>query len=162
MPARTQGEIDAALRAEGGPARDELTRDELVIPVLQETARIGKRQVESGRVRIHKTVSERDETVEVLLKRQDLDVERVPVGRVVEEAPAPREEDGVLIVPVLEEVLVIEKRLMLKEELRIRRRNTEQTVHETVRLRTEAVSVEHIPAPAAPTASPEPTRRSEP
>ena len=113
-----------------------------VIPVLREELKVSKREVETGRVVIHKTVSERDETVEMLLRRTDVSVERVPVGRTVTEAPASREEGDVLIIPVLEEVLVVEKRLVLKEELHIRKTTTERTAHEVVRLRTETAQIE--------------------
>jgi len=113
-----------------------------VIPVLREELKVSKREVETGRVVVHKTVSERDENVEMLLRRTDVSVERVPVGRTVTEAPASREEGDVLIIPVMEEVLVVEKRLVLKEELHIRKTTTERTAHEVVRLRTESVKIE--------------------
>jgi len=113
-----------------------------VIPVLREELKVSKREVETGRVVVHKTVSERDENVEMLLRRTDVSVERVPVGRTVTEAPASREEGDVLIIPVLEEVLVVEKRLVLKEELHIRKATTERTAHEVVTLRTESVKIE--------------------
>jgi uncharacterized protein (TIGR02271 family) len=113
-----------------------------VIPVLREELKVSKREVETGRVVVHKTVSERDENVEMLLCRTDVSVERVPVGRTVTEAPASREEGDVLIIPVMEEVLVVEKRLVLKEELHIRKTTTERTAHEVVRLRTESVKIE--------------------
>lgn len=120
----------------------ETLTDSEVIPVLQETIRVSKREVETGRVVVRKTVSERDEAVEMLLKQTDVSVERVPVGRVVTEAPASRQEGDVLIIPVLEEVLVTEKRLVLKEELHIRKTTSERTAHEVVRLRTENVLIE--------------------
>jgi stress response protein YsnF len=44
------------------------------------------------------------------------------MGRMVETAPEIRTESDVTILPVVEEVLVVEKRLVLKEELHIRRR----------------------------------------
>lgn len=113
-----------------------------VIPVLREEVRVSKREVETGRVVVHKTVSERDESVEMLLRQTDVSVERVPVGRTVTEAPASRQEGDVLVIPVLEEVLVVEKRLVLKEELHIRKTTTERTAHEVVRLRTENVQIE--------------------
>ncbi len=118
-----------------------LTGDE-VISVLQETVRVSKREVETGRVVVRKTVSERDEAVEMLLRQTDVSVERVPVGRVVTEAPASRQDGDVLIIPVLEEVLVTEKRLVLKEELHIRKTTSERMAHEVVRLRTENVLIE--------------------
>lgn len=124
-----------------------------VIPVLQEFIRVEKREFESGRVVVHKTVTERDETVEVTLRRQDLSVERVPVGRVVEEAPHSRQEGDTLIVPIMEEVYVVEKRLFLKEELHIRNQSSERVVHETVRLRSEQVEIDQtgreLPSAAA-------------
>ncbi len=118
--------------------------DELVemIPVIQEKIRIEKREFESGRVVVHKTVSERDEAVEILLRQQDLSVERVPIGRVVEEVPQTRQEGDTLIVPILEEVLVVEKRLVLKEELHIRKQSSERIEHQTIRLRSEQVKIE--------------------
>ncbi len=113
-----------------------------VIPVIQEAVRVEKREFESGKVVVHKTVVERDEAVEILLRQQDLSVERVPVGRVVSEAPQTRQEGDTLIVPILEEVLVVEKRLMLKEELYIRKQSSERTEHQTIRLRSEQVKIE--------------------
>jgi len=113
-----------------------------VTPVIEETIRVEKREFESGKVVVHKTVVERDEAVEILLRQQDLSVERVPVGRVVSEAPQTRQEGDTLIVPILEEVLVVEKRLMLKEELHIRKQSSERTEYQTVRLRSEQVKIE--------------------
>ncbi len=113
-----------------------------VIPVIHETLRVEKREYESGRVLVHKTVIERDEVTEVLLREQDLTVERVPVGRAVSEAPQTRQDGDTLIVPIMEEVVVVEKRLFLKEELHIRKRSSERTEQHKVRLRTEHVEIE--------------------
>ena len=120
-----------------------------MIPVIREFARIEKRAVESGRVVVHKTTVERDETVEAMLLREDLQVERVAVGRMVTETPASRHEGDVLIIPIMEEVLVTEKLLMLKEELRIRTVRSEQAVTETVRLREEQVTIDQTGGPDA-------------
>lgn len=128
----------AKVIAETGPANESSE----VIPVIHETLRIEKREFESGRVVVHKTVTERDEVAEVLLRQQDLIVERVPIGREVSEAPQTRQEGDTLIVPILEEVLVVEKRLMLKEELHIRKHSSERTEQRNVRLRTEHVEIE--------------------
>jgi uncharacterized protein (TIGR02271 family) len=72
-------------------------------------------------------------------------VERVPVGRVVEAAPQVRSEGDTMVVPVLEEVLVVEKRLMLKEEVRITLRRVAETSQQRVTLRSEEVVVERDP-----------------
>jgi stress response protein YsnF len=60
----------------------------------------------------------------------------------VETAPGIRTEGDVTIVPVLEEVLVVEKRLLLKEELHIRRGVETETVEVPVTLRKQRAVVE--------------------
>jgi len=114
------------------------------IPVVAETARIEKRVAETGRAVIHKTVSEREEVINALLARHDVSVERVPVDRVVSELPVPRQDGDTWVIPVLEERVVIEKQLVLKEELRIRTITRHEAVQETVRLRREHVDIEAI------------------
>jgi len=52
-------------------------------------------------------------------------VERVAINRIVDQVPETRQEGDVLIIPVLEEVLTVQKRLLLKEEVRIQRRRSE-------------------------------------
>jgi stress response protein YsnF len=85
---------------------------------------------------------EREEMIaEAVLQQDELSVERVPLGVPVDVAPPVREEGDVLIVPVLEEQLVIQTRLILKEELRITRHRRSETFREPVRLRAERVEV---------------------
>jgi uncharacterized protein (TIGR02271 family) len=127
--------------------------DVLVVPVVAESLRVERRAVETGRVRIHKTVEERAQEIDEPLLRERVEVERVPVGRVVETAPPVRHEGDTMVVPVLEEVLVVEKRLVLKEELRITRRREEAREPQRVTLRTETVSVERVPPETAPAAA---------
>jgi stress response protein YsnF len=71
-------------------------------------------------------------------------VQRIPVGRPVEVAPEVREEDGVLIVPVLEERLVVMTELFLKEEIRITKKSRTEIVREPVRLRSERAEIERL------------------
>lgn len=92
------------------------------LPVIQEELEVGRRVVETGRVRIAKSVTEKVETVDQPLLHEHVEIDRVPVGRVVEAAPPIRYEDDTMIIPLVEEVLVVEKRLVLREELRVRRR----------------------------------------
>jgi len=116
----------------------------LVIPVIEEQLKIQKRRVESGRVQIRKVVQEREETVNVPLLREEVSVERVPVNRYIDEPLAVRYEGETMIVPVVEEVLVVEKRLVLKEELHISKRTVQTEVPQTVVLRSEEAFVERL------------------
>ena len=111
---------------------------------MVETARIEKRAVETTRAIIRKTVSETDEVLDAVLARQDVEIERVPVGHTVAEAPVARWEGDTFVWPILEEQLVVEKRLVLKEELRIRTKTRQEPVQQTVRLRAEHVTVEQV------------------
>ena len=118
---------------------------ELVIPVAREELRVGTRRVDTGRgVRLHKTVSEQTRHIEQALQCDALEVRRVPVDKIVplSEAPATRQEGDTLIVPVLEEILVVEKRLRIKEEIHIIRGTRQETHAGTVVLRAEQVSIE--------------------
>lgn len=125
-------------------------RPEVVIPVLEERAVIGTRPIETDRVAIRTRVETRDETVERLLRSDAISIERVAVGRVVDVAPDVREQDGVLIVPVIEEELELRTRLVLKEEVHIRLTQGTQSVRHNVRLRREVVSTEHLPVAEKP------------
>jgi uncharacterized protein (TIGR02271 family) len=113
------------------------------IPVLQEELEVGKRKVETGVTRVQKTVHEREEVIDQPLVKEEVQVERVPINRYVEGPVPVREEDGVTIVPLLEEVLVVEKKLMLKEELRITKRTKTVRDPQRVILRSEEALVEH-------------------
>ena len=116
--------------------------DEGRIPLVEESAAVSKRTVTSGRVRIRTVVDEHEELVHAPVTREEVTLERVPVGREVPEAPQLRHEGDVLIVPVVEEVLVIERRLVLKEELHIRKLKTTEEVEQPVTLRSTRAIVE--------------------
>jgi uncharacterized protein (TIGR02271 family) len=120
---------------------------QMSFPVMEEELHVDKRTVETGRgVRIHKTVSQREQTIDQPLIHDELLVEHVPVGRVIAEEAPPRMryEGDTLIVPVLEEVLVVQKQLMLKEEVHIRRQQRTVANPQSVILRSEQVMVERF------------------
>ncbi len=99
---------------------------------------------ETGRVRIHKTVQARKVLVDEPLLREEVVIERVPINRVVE-GPIPVRDGGErMVVSVLEEVLVVETRLLLKEELRIATRRTDTHQPVRVTLRREDVTIERV------------------
>ena len=114
------------------------------IELVEEQLEIGKREVERGRVVVRTRVEERDEVAEIELQQEDVSVERVPRGVPVETLPVAREEDGVLIIPVVEERLVVTTRLILKEEIRITRQRRTELVREPVRLRSERADIQRL------------------
>lgn len=128
-------------------ASEGIRPQQMRFPVMEEAVQIGKRTVDTGRgVRLHKTVSEREEVLDQILRHDELEIERVPVGRVVSEDDIPqvRHEGDTMVVPVLEEVLVVQKQLVVKEELRITRHQRTVVAPRTVSLRSEKIAVERF------------------
>jgi uncharacterized protein (TIGR02271 family) len=116
----------------------------IVLPVTQEALEVHTTPVETGHVRIRKVVHEREETVDPPLLHDEVVVERTPINRVVEAPISVRSEGDTLVIPLLEEVLVIEKRLLLKEEVRITTRRVETHRPQRVTLRREEAVVERV------------------
>ena len=117
------------------------------IPLLEEEVRIDKRTVSKGRVRVETVTEIKDEVAQADLETSDVEITRIPVGREVEKPPEMRTVGATIIVPVLEEVLVVERRLMLKEELHITRRVSKETVETSVSLRKQRAVVRRQDAP---------------
>jgi uncharacterized protein (TIGR02271 family) len=118
----------------------------LVIPVVEESVNVQKRMVETGVVQIHKTVRERTEVVDQPLQSEQVEIERVPVNRIVDDVIPVRHEGDTMIISLLEEVLVVEKRLMLREEVHVKKLRTEFHDPKEMILREEQLEVVRKPA----------------
>lgn len=121
--------------------------DALVVPIVEERLVVGKRDVEAGRVRVRTATDVVEEMVRQDLDGFEVEVSRVPIDRLVEpgaEPPRVRSEGETTILPVFEEVLVVEKRLLLKEELHVTRRQTTETVEIPVTVRRQRAVIERI------------------
>jgi uncharacterized protein (TIGR02271 family) len=123
------------------PGGDLDDRDELRVQRTEEELRAGTREREAGGVNVRKRVRTDRESIAVPKKREEVHVERVPVEG---EAAATEAEigDDEIRVPVTEEEVIVEKRPVVKEELRIRKDvvQDEEVVEEDVR--REEIEVE--------------------
>jgi uncharacterized protein (TIGR02271 family) len=117
----------------------------VVVPVVVEELAIGKRPVDSGGVRVTKQVHGETRTIDEPGFREEIEVERIPRNQVLDRPAQARQEDDTFIIPLMEEVLVIEKRLVLREEVRITRRRSEIRNPQQVTLRREEATIERIP-----------------
>jgi len=117
-----------------------------VIPVIEEELVAGAREVKTGAVRVSKHVEQVRKIVTAPAVHDVVEVNRIPVNRVVDAMPQMREEGDILVVPVVEEELVIQKRLVLKEEIHIRRKRGAQRVSKEVTLDRERATVERLDA----------------
>lgn len=119
-----------------------------VIPILEERLVTSKVKVETGRVRVRTIVDERQEMVRGQLTHGYVEVERVPMNVQIAEPPQVREEGDTTIIPVFEEVLVVEKKLMLIEELHLRKRLTSEEIEQPVTVRSQRAVVEREEQPS--------------
>jgi uncharacterized protein (TIGR02271 family) len=112
------------------------------IPLVEERLEVGKRQVESGRVKVRVAVDTHEETVPAELRHDHVEIRRVPRNVSVTQLPAVRLEGDTTIIPVVEEQLVVEKRLVLVEEIHVIRRTETKVEEIPVALRSERAEVE--------------------
>jgi len=117
-----------------------------VLRLLAEDATVSRQVLETGRVRVAKVTHTRDHLVDELLTHTRFEVNRVPIGRLIDAMPAIKEDGDLTIVPIVEETVVLERRLMLKEELHIRRVQTNERYQQTVKLRYQTAEVSRTPA----------------
>lgn len=116
--------------------------DTITIPVIEEDLEVQNHRVETSVLRINKTISEREEVVEHAVTKESVKIERIPINRVVKKAANSRYENNTWIIPVYEEVIVSEKRLVLLEEIRITKEISVEQHRERIPLRKEDVTVE--------------------
>jgi uncharacterized protein (TIGR02271 family) len=113
-----------------------------IIPVVQEFLNVSKQTVETGVVTVSKKVEEKVEDVSMPLMQEEIIIDRVPIGTTISaEAPLSRYEGDTLIIPVVKEEFVVQKRLILVEEVRITKRKIVTEFNEQVKLRKEAIEV---------------------
>jgi uncharacterized protein (TIGR02271 family) len=112
------------------------------IPLVEERLEVGKRQVQSGRVKVRVAVDTREETVPAELRHDQVEIRRVPRNVSATELPAVRLEGETTIIPVVEEQLVVEKRLVLVEEIHVARRSETKVEEIPVVLRSERAEIE--------------------
>ena len=123
------------------PAEQVSAGQAVMVPVVREELAVTREQRESGKVVVHITPAVRREVVDLPTAEEHVDVVRVPINRPVEAAQPVRQEGDTTVVPVYEEVLVVERRLILKEEVRITRRRTVRQETREVELRSEEVHI---------------------
>ena len=129
---------------------DDQRPDELILPLVEERAVVSKAEYETGVVRVSTRVETNEAVVHEALRRENVRIERVAIGREVSDIPTIRQEGDTVVYPVVEEILIIEKRLVLKEELRISYEITTEAVDRSVTLRSVHADVERTPAESAP------------
>ena len=144
LPFRQQCRFGGETLSDASAKQDVTGSSSSVVPVAEEEINLTKREVATGEVRVRTVTHVVEELAKADLKQDRVIVTRVPVDRIVDSIPSIRVENGVTIIPVAEEVLFVEKRLVLKEEMHIRRTVETETVAVPVSLRKQEGVVERI------------------
>ncbi|WP_082480445.1 DUF2382 domain-containing protein [Rhizobium sp. Leaf384] len=121
----------------------------ICISRVEETFEIDRQRIVTGRVRVKTSSETVSEIAQATLAGETVDISREPIGKEVDRIPQLRVEGDVTIIPVVEEIVVVEKRLVLVEEIRIRRLATSEDVQIPVTLRKQRAVVERIDEPAS-------------
>ena len=122
------------------------SEDPNTVPVIEERAAISKKEKVTGGKKVSTTIETVEEEAALALASQKATLDRVPVNEVVETRPEPRLEDGVVIIPITEERLVVTKQLVVTEEIRVRIDETRREERRTVPLSKERVRIDDIPS----------------
>lgn len=121
------------------------TREER-IPLAEERVKIGKTERQGDRVRVRTVTEEQPLMLREALAREDVEIERVPVDAPLDGPADIRTEGDVTIIPVVEERLVVERRLFVVEEIRLTRRRSEEMIEAPVTVRKQRAEIERVPA----------------
>lgn len=115
---------------------------DVTLKLAEEQIELTKQKVVDGRVRVTRSTTEHDEVINTLLNKEKVEVEHVAKAQHIESMPEIREENGVLIVPVVEEEVVVVRKLVLKEEIHIRKVQETVPFQEVVTRRKQQVNIE--------------------
>ena len=120
--------------------------NDVVIPIVEEELRAEAVPVKAGSVRVDKHVERMIRTFDMPLMHEEVEVKRVAVNRVVKEMPEVRKSGDTIIVPVVEEELIVTKRLVLKEEIHLVKRRMKERVLKEVEFARERAEVLRLDA----------------
>jgi uncharacterized protein (TIGR02271 family) len=157
---------EGARKAASPDAAAGAAEERLTLPVIEESLHVEKRAVTGAGYRLRKRVDTWVATVDELLRNYKVEIERTPVNAPLgsDDIPEPRYEGDTLVIPVVEEVLVTEKRLVLTEEIRITRVHGTHRKPQSVELRKEHIDIERLepPSPGEDSSAPHATGTSRP
>ena len=122
------------------------TTEREVVPIVEERAVVRRRERPTAGVRIRTVVREDEAVIDEPIVRETVEVERVALDRWVDGPVPVRQEGDTTIVTLLEEVVVVERRLRATEEIRITPRRTVERSPQTVALRREEAVIERVSA----------------
>ena len=143
------------------PADDTEASREAVLRLFAEDLNIERSVARGDTVHVSTVTTTSNRLVEEMLRHETADVTRVPIGQEIDVIPDVWQQGDLTIVPVVKEILVLRKQLVLVEEIHIRRVSTEEPFVANVTLREQHAEITRTPR-VEPTNDPSSTKRTEP
>ncbi len=126
------------------PYRVAETEREVTVPIIEEQVEVRSEWRDAGMVTMHPVTEEVTETVQQPLEHEELVVEHVAVGRLLNEGETveARQEGDTYIMPIIEEEAVVVVRRFLKEEVRVTKTMVREMKAVEVTRRTQRVEID--------------------
>lgn len=121
-------------------------RSDVVVPVIAEELHADAVPVETGGVRVTKRIETHEEVLAQELRKSHVEIKRVKTERVVDGPQPVRRSGETLIVPVVSEVLRIEKQWVVTEEIHITEIEQREHVEQKVEVNREIPRIERLDA----------------
>ena len=136
--------------------------NEVVVPVVAEELHADAIPVQTGGVRVTKRVEGHDEIIEQELRKGRVEIKRIKTDRVVD-GPQPVHRSGnTLIIPVVAEVLRVQKEWVVTEEIHLTQVEERETVQQNVRVNREEARIERLDEEGQVVSSVEPELQPQP
>lgn len=124
------------------PANDAKELDEQAMPaekiaLAEEEVEFSKQTVSGDRVTVTRKTSHQQHVIDELLTQEHVEIEHVAIGEKVSTMPPIREENDLVIIPIVEEKIEVIRTLILKEEIHIKKVTTDERFHQVVELRSQ-------------------------
>ncbi|MDB5057531.1 MAG: hypothetical protein JWO59_1003 [Chloroflexi bacterium] len=149
-PMAARGRAGSDSQVSTGAASSQGNEPILRVPVRIEELSASTRQVQIGTVHIHKGVKTTDQTLLVPVTREETIIEHIAPEDYDDKAPLAPDE---IVIPVIEERLVVEKRAVVKEYIRVRKNRIVEEREVTAPVRSEFVEVSAEPTGGVDTGS---------
>ena len=137
-------ETDMIVRSSAGP-------QDVIVPVYAEHASVSKRRIVTGRVKVSRVTRQSEKLLTQTFAQQRVRIDRIPIGKLIKAVPKIREKGDAIIIPIVEEIAVVERRLVLTEEIWVRRIQSNEKHRQRVMLRCQEAVITRDPVepPAA-------------
>jgi stress response protein YsnF len=119
--------------------------EDVVVPIYQEQASLTKRRIVTGKVRVSRVTHQSEKLLTETLAQQQVEIDRIPIGKLIKAVPKIRKEGDAIIIPIVEEIPVVEHRLVLIEEVWVRRVCRKENHRERVMLRCQEAVITRGP-----------------